>query len=244
MERRKPIGLIIIAASLVLGAIALVLAVSGPAHEAGDPKAVEASLRPTVETVSPTTDPSDTTAEPGAHTSALWQANQDTQLGEAPDEAPLPTRLRIGALGVDAPIEAVGVDPRTGEMELPATVREVAWYRFGPSPGQAGSAVLAAHVDFKDQGPGVFFDLKTLEPGDRIEVSLEDGEVKNFRVAARDIYRKDELPLAAVFARQGAPVLTLITCGGGFNPSIGHYDSNVVVYAVPDGMVDPGGVPG
>lgn len=244
MERRRSVGLILVAAGLVLGAIALVLAVSAPAPEAGDPAAVEASLRPTVEPFSPSTEPPDTTAETAPHTSALWQANQDARSGEAPDQAPLPIRLRIEAIGVDAPIEAVGVDPRTGEMALPATVREVAWYRFGPSPGQAGSAVLAAHVDFKDQGPGVFFDLKTLEPGDRIEVSFEDGDVERFRVAARDIYRKDELPLDAVFARQGAPVLTLITCGGGFNPSIGHYDSNVVVYALPDGVADPGGVPG
>ncbi len=215
------------------------MALSGPDPKAGDPRAIEASLRTTLATAPATTVPSGSTSAATATASPLWHANEPAPLGAAVEETPLPTRLRIEAIGVDAPIKAVGVDRRTGEMELPATVKEVAWYRFGPSPGQAGSAILAAHVDFKNQGPGVFFDLKTLEPGDRIEVSFEGGENKSFQVAARDMYKKDELPLDVIFAREGTPVLTLVTCGGSFNPSIGHYDSNVVVYAVPAGLDDP-----
>lgn len=54
-------------------------------------------------------------------------------------------------------------------------------------------------------------------------------------------YAKDELPLDVIFSRAGAPVLTLVTCGGGFSPSEETYDSNVVVYATPvdDGSVGP-----
>jgi hypothetical protein len=51
-------------------------------------------------------------------------------------------------------------------------------------------------------------------------------------VASRT-YLKDELPLEAIFSRDGDAVLTLVTCGGGFSASTGRYDSNVVVYAVP-----------
>jgi hypothetical protein len=51
---------------------------------------------------------------------------------------------------------------------------------------------------------------------------------------ARTTYEKNELPLDIIFSREGPPVLTPITCGGGFNSEIGRYDSNVVVYAVPD----------
>ncbi len=118
-------------------------------------------------------------------------------------------------------------------MDVPSNVQDVAWYQFGPSPGQAGSAVLAAHVDLASQGAGVFFNLRDLEPGDIVEVDYDDGSRQTFRVEARVRYDKGEIPLDVIFATDGPPVLTLITCGGGFNPSIESYDSNVVVYAYP-----------
>lgn len=118
-------------------------------------------------------------------------------------------------------------------MAVPDNVTDVGWYKFGPSPGEPGSAVLAAHVDLASSGPGVFFDLRTLEEGDSVVVSYEDGSESSFRVVARVNYEKDELPLDVIFSREGPPVLTLITCGGGFNRNIARYDSNVVVYAVP-----------
>jgi sortase (surface protein transpeptidase) len=147
---------------------------------------------------------------------------------------PAPIGLRIGELEVDAPIEPYGVSERTGQMAVPDNVTEVGWYKFGPSPGEPGSAVLAAHVDLAGSGPGVFFDLATLEDGDQIVVLHADGSESPFRVVARTTYGKNQLPLDIIFSREGPPVLTLITCGGGFNSDIGRYDSNVVVYAVPD----------
>jgi hypothetical protein len=69
---------------------------------------------------------------------------------------------------------------------------------------------------------------------DDVVISYEDGSEVSFRVVARVTYEKDELPLEVIFSREGPPVLTLITCGGGFNSNIARYDSNIVVYAVPD----------
>ena len=37
----------------------------------------------------------------------------------------------------------------------------VAWYRYGPTPGAPGSAVLAGHVDWHGV-PGIFFHLSEL----------------------------------------------------------------------------------
>ncbi len=152
----------------------------------------------------------------------------------------IPVGLKLGSLGVDAPVVPTGVDQRTGQMAVPSNVRDVAWYQFGSVPGERGSAVLAAHVDLKSQGPGVFFDLRKVDEGDVVEVAFSDGTVRFFRVEARTVYQKDELPLDTIFAREGSPVLTLITCGGGFSESSGSYDSNVVVYAVPLGDRDFG----
>lgn len=120
-------------------------------------------------------------------------------------------------------------------MDVPGNVRDVAWYQYGPSPGQPGSAVLAAHVDLESQGAGVFFRLDELEAGDIVTVEYDDGSAHSFEVEARVRYEKTEIPLDVIFATDGPPVLTLITCGGGFNPSVRSYDSNVVVYAYPVG---------
>ncbi len=162
------------------------------------------------------------------------QANESSLLTDvARSTGRQPVHLRIDSIGVSAPIVPTGVDQASGLMEVPENVDEVAWYRYGPEPGQSGSAVLAAHVDLASEGPGVFFELGDIEPGDEIVVEFDDGSVQQFTVKARTIYLKDELPLDTVFRRDGEPVLTLITCGGAFDVSARHYDSNVVAYAVP-----------
>jgi sortase (surface protein transpeptidase) len=118
-------------------------------------------------------------------------------------------------------------------MAVPHNVSDVAWYEPGPGPGETGSAVLAAHVSLRNQGHGVFYDLKLLEPGDLVHVARADGSEQAFRVEARKIYLKENLPLESIFSTEGPSVLTLITCGGGFDGDARSYDSNVVVYAVP-----------
>jgi sortase (surface protein transpeptidase) len=108
----------------------------------------------------------------------------------------------------------------------------VGWYRFSPVPGEPGSSVLLGHVDSRTQGPGAFFHLVSLEPRSEVRVVLADGSKRVFRVVARRMYLKTRLP-AALFARTGRPVLVLVTCGGPFDATVGHYRDNVVVYAVP-----------
>lgn len=157
---------------------------------------------------------------------------QSLEIATTP-QAPAPVRLIAEAIGVDATIISLGLDGGTGQMEVPNDVRDVGWYRHGPGPGEVGSALLAAHVDGYGQGSGVFFDLKALEPGDEVRIVDADGAEQLFIVGARATYHKDELPLDVLFSRGGHPVLTLVTCGGGFNQTSRSYDSNVVVYAVP-----------
>jgi sortase (surface protein transpeptidase) len=142
----------------------------------------------------------------------------------------VPVRLRIPDLGVDAPIAPVGY--QAGEMEVPPSADVVGWYRYGPAPGDEGSAVLAAHVDWGGRA-GVFFDLRNLPAGAEFEVEFADGRISRFRSVRLTSYDKDELPVDSIFARSGDPVVTLITCGGAFNPSLRSYEDNVVVYAVP-----------
>ena len=147
---------------------------------------------------------------------------------------PPPVGIAIPAIGLQTRVVRVGVDGRTGGVEVPPDVRTVGWYRFSPVPGEPGSSVLLGHVDSSTQGPGAFFHLASLEPGTKVRVLLADHSTRSFRVVARRSYLKSRLP-ATVFARTGRPLLTLVTCGGPFDAAIGHYRDNVVVYAVPLG---------
>ena len=154
---------------------------------------------------------------------------------EAAPAAPAPpVRVRLPALGVDAPVAPVGVDDR-GRMEVPLDVATVGWYRFGPGPGAAqGSAVLSGHVDDREQGYGAFHRLGDLAPGDPVAVDLAGGGVVTYRVEAVTRLPKADLPVADVFSRDGAPRLTLVTCGGPFDYDVRGYRDNVVVVARPD----------
>lgn len=236
MNRRAVVAVLITAVA-VLVASPLVWFLGRPADAAGDAAAIEATLVPssrsttTTSTTSPPAPPS-TAAESNVVPSWGIPTSQGGALEVLNgDDRPTPVRLEIGSLRVDAPVDPYGV-ARNGEMDVPGNTRDVAWYRYGPSPGEPGSAVLAAHVDLGGR-KGVFYGLGSLEPGDLVTVVYDDDSRRDFRVEARAEYTKEELPTAAIFSREGDPVLTLITCGGGFNPSLRTYDSNVVVYAVP-----------
>ena len=93
--------------------------------------------------------------------------------------------------------------------------------------------LIAGHVDSATAGAGAFHDLRTLaKKGDRVKV--HDGERQDDHLPHRlcaDEYRKDALP-ADIYSLKGRARLVLVTCGGPFIPSKGHYRDNIVVTAV------------
>ena len=143
----------------------------------------------------------------------------------------VPTRVRLERLDVDAEVVPVGVQP-SGEMQVPADVEEVGWYRYGSAPGEAGSAVLAGHVD-GDGRLGQLGALRDAAPGDVVQVVSSDGSTAEFRVLAREQVPKADAPLGRWFAADGPSRLVLLTCGGDFDRSAGSYADNVAVTAVP-----------
>jgi sortase (surface protein transpeptidase) len=147
-------------------------------------------------------------------------------------QRPAPVRLAVPALGVDAPVEPVGVRD-DGQMALPDDVDRLGWYRFGPVPGAEGSAVLAGHVDDADQGLGALAPLRDAEPGAEVVVTDAAGTATRWRVVSREVLEKQALPVDRLFARTGEPRLVLVTCGGPFLPDVGGYRDNVVVVAEP-----------
>lgn len=108
---------------------------------------------------------------------------------------------------------------------------EAAWYDGSATPGSVGPAVIVGHVDSVSGGPSVFFDLGGLQPGDRVEVTRADGLVAVFRVHAVRSFPKDDFPSLLVHGDTRGAALRLITCGGTFEPTTGHYRDNIVVFA-------------
>jgi len=137
----------------------------------------------------------------------------------------------INALGIRARVIPVGITLPGGTMQIPGDVSVVGWYRFGPSPGQPGSAILVGHVDTRLQGPGAFFRLAHLRIGASIIVESDEGTRLLFRVVARRSYPKGQLP-RRIFDRAGEAMLTLVTCGGSFDRRLRRYADNVVIFAV------------
>jgi sortase (surface protein transpeptidase) len=139
-------------------------------------------------------------------------------------------RVRIPAIGVDSAVVDVGVDA-AGALVPPDSADVTGWFAAGPAPGERGPAVLAGHIDSRE-GPGVFYRLVDLRPGDAVEVQRADGSVARFTVDSSVQTAKTAFPTDLVYAPVPGPELRLITCGGSFDRSVGHYRDNVVVAAV------------
>lgn len=206
------------------------LAASTPA--AGPSSATSPAPSPSGSTATPRTEGSSPVAADRASASPVRPGRATGTAGARPGPDQ-PARLVIPALDVDARVVPVGIDPSSGEMQVPKAVDVVGWYRYGPALAEpAGSTVLAGHVDAADQGAGAFFRLRELRPGQRFTVTGGDGRVRTYRIVAREVYAKKSAPLDRVFARDGAPRLTLVTCGGSFDSSTRSYRDNIVVTAV------------
>lgn len=143
----------------------------------------------------------------------------------------VPLVLSIPSLAVESRIVPVGLED-DGTMQIPGAA-EAGWYLPGRLPGAAtGSAVIAAHVDYEGS-PGVFIDLRRIEIGSEVEVTDAEGTVHRFTVAERYQVEKDDLPVEELFRTGGEPILTLVTCGGAFDPDDRSYSDNIVVRALP-----------
>lgn len=146
-----------------------------------------------------------------------------------PEVNGLPTRLRVAAVGIDTELETLhlGAD---GELVPPKGDERAGWYADGTAPGDVGPAVLAGHVDSRS-GPAVFYRLREVDVGDRIEV-IRGGEAVTFTVTGTAWYPKKAFPTGRVYGPTPDRQLRLITCGGVFDRSLRSYRDNLVVYAV------------
>jgi hypothetical protein len=147
----------------------------------------------------------------------------------APLARSVPTRLTIASIGVDSPLQALGMSKNSQQiMQLPPNPRQAGWYQPGPTPGQAGPMIIVGYIA-SPHGPGVFRRLAGLHKHDTISVTRSDGKIVSYRVDQISSYTKSEFPTDTVYTTSPDPVLRLITCGGTLHPK--QQPGNVVVYA-------------
>lgn len=151
----------------------------------------------------------------------------ETETVENP--AHYPERIRIPRLGIDTAIQHVGVNGK-GNMAVPNNFTDVGWYKYGPAPGESGSAVLAGHVNNGLGLSGVFEHLSDLEVGDDIYITRADGTEVHFVVAGKRAYPYGEAPAEVIFNPQGSVRLNLITCEGKWVKEDKTYDQRLVVF--------------
>lgn len=220
-QRRLRLWAAVVGAAAVIAAIVVLvlpLLTRGPSTLPGRPyHAASASTAPaTTVAPAPSCVPSSTPAE-----AAPAAANM------------APVALKIPAIGVSTNVVDVGLNPdRT--LQVPpldyAGTHETAWYDLGPPPGRVGPSVIVGHVD-SSTGPAVFYRLGSLAPGSTIEVTAANCQKVNFVVTSVKEYPKAQFPSQKVYGPVSDAELRLVTCGGAFDPSTGHYLSNIVAYA-------------
>jgi Sortase family. len=152
-----------------------------------------------------------------------------------------PVALNIPSIGVHSVVQYLG-QTADGALETPAPgphYDEAAWYRHSPTPGSLGPAIVLGHVDSAADGPSVFFRLGELRSGDRVSITRADDSVAAFIVDRVRRYSKDNFPTKLVYGNINHAGLRMVTCGGAFDDSTGHYLDNIVVFA---SLVDRRGV--
>jgi len=171
-------------------------------------------------------------------------ASNGTTHNDVPDETPptdihsyhvaanMPRFIRINKLGVEARVKRIGTKPNN-QLESPSSIFDTGWYDGSSKPGEAGAALIDAHV----AGPskhGVFYDLKKLIAGDAIQIERGDGKLINYKVVSSKSFPADSVDMAStlVSADPAKPGLNLMTCDGQFDSKTNQYKSRLVVYAV------------
>lgn len=139
-----------------------------------------------------------------------------------------PVAISIENAAVEAVVETLEIVD--GIMQDPTGPWVVSWYK---QTGRLGvpeeNVVVAAHVDYWDVGPAVFYNIGNLVEGDIVDITGEDSNIYRYAVEWLELYDAENAPIEDIVYPNGETALTMITCGGQFDYQSGHYLSRTVV---------------
>lgn len=167
--------------------------------------------------------------EPSPQTSYVWSENATTS-PQTPEVAAngLPVRLIIPGLEVDTNILYMGLTPDGHMAVADDNFKDVGWYQYGARPGSVGTAVLAGHVNGKNER-GVFIDLHKMKKGDIVKIVDDKNQTISFAVRDIRTYDQDERPQEVFHSEEGVH-LNLVTCAGEWNDSEQQFPVRLVVF--------------
>ena len=184
-------------------------------------------------------------------TNLVTRTGMDLALSQRPPVTPCqqgtPTQISIPALGVDAPIETIGLDRRarpddSGHAPLGAPVdqRKAGWYADGPKPGSGMGTVLTNGHTYRD-GSAIFQEdfAELVAVGQQIDLVLDNGTTCRYRISTvwRNVDAVRDYPqLVAsegLYDQQGPERLYVATCGGPWLKSARMFKDINVVLATP-----------
>lgn len=159
-----------------------------------------------------------------------WRYGSDASPKKLSKTTPgLPARFTIPVLGVYTKVEHVGVD-KDNNMDIPRDPSNVAWFKPGTVPGNAGNAAIDGHLDWYGIKEAVFYYIGSLKPGDRVYVRDDKGRDRAFVVTKQGVCNWQSCPLKDIFGPSTEANLNLITCQGTFSRAQQQYDKRLVVY--------------
>ncbi|MCA1671456.1 MAG: class F sortase [Actinobacteria bacterium] len=147
-----------------------------------------------------------------------------------------PVALQIETIDATSTLIPLGLQG-DGTIEVPSLDQpmQAGWYRYGPTPGELGPAVVLGHVNARGEH-GIFARLSELAPGDDVRIERADGRTAVFTVTNLDQIAKTVFPTDAVYGDTADAQLRLITCGGELDQERHSYRDNIIVYAVLSGV--------
>ena len=206
----------------------------------------------------PTATPAPTEAAPPPQTATATPAPVRTPTPPAPTiPVPTPTpapeppydgelaSMRLPSLGVEAPIEPIGLVEGRNQLDVPEP-HNIGWYHIYDKPGFGTSSLYSAHKDYYPNILGPFYELTEIEYGAQIVVVMDDGREYVYEVFFKERYTRDEIPMYDLIwphkARnpdllrpEDEEWITLYTCGGDFvattEGGVGYYIHRDVVIA-------------
>lgn len=180
------------------------------------------------------------TATPSASPTAISTVQPTAKPTIAP--TPVPTALpvvpvtgneaasvvRISISDIQHEVRNVGLDQDQKIRAYP-DARVVSWYEGSYMPGETGNSIF---FGFKYYGgvSGAFYNLETLNIGDKVGFTLDNGTTLELEVYDTIVYIKDGIPSRVFEIEDSSPHTVLITQAGEINPETLDYMDMLVVY--------------
>ncbi|MEG1559824.1 MAG: class F sortase [Clostridia bacterium] len=145
---------------------------------------------------------------------------------------PIPIKFYFVEKRVSCDIVKVNIAPN-GQMEVDDKASNASWLSQAPwvAPGEIGNSIIAGHVTYAGV-KGTFSILKELSIGEVLAVGFEGGYTKYFEVVSVTEHKYNDSSIMTSDSN-GEAIMTLITCKGDFNSSLGSSETRVVAVCKP-----------